>query len=458
MNNLTKNIRNQLLPASFFVPFTFYFLLFAVGGLLLYRLLGQQQSAPGTSFSEIFALLLKITEWFIGIAMGLALLTTLVSLLYFLVQKHNGHVVFFINASNTAKASQGNQQQGVHIQISPVLKPLLGFVKLRLKYDGEKYSHKFLLAERSRKKIISTTLEGDYTWNLPEIKEYHIEKLIVYFEDFFQFFSFTVTLPVNTHFYTPPPSENSKNFNISPRKTEDTETRIEELKKVEGEFINYKNFENNDDVRRIVWKIYARNKQLVVRIPEILDPYASEAYLYASFFNEFSHNTNGTVDIYFLNYYKTIVWAVYQKLSQQGFDIRYVPDQHNHSTTFINEQKAVEYNISTSNWQTEKDVKTYVNMKDASVVVITSLTDAGQADELLQASTGNTWFVLVRLTKSLDRSYLVGLIQWLFVQQEKNDLEKYKTNWHLSLLRPKIVQNEKKLATLLSKYEKTIVI
>jgi len=65
---------------------------------------------------------------------------------------------------------------------------------------------------------------------------------------------------------------------------------------------------------------------------------------------------------------------------------------------------------------------------------------------------------LVRLTKSLDRSYLVGLIQWLFVQQEKNDLEKYKTSWHLSLLRPKIVQNEKKLATLLSKYDKTIVI
>ena len=425
---------------------------------MLHYLLNQQASAPGTSFGEIFALLIKVGEWFIGVAIGLALLTTIVALLYFLVQKRNGHIKFFINTSETSQARDGNQQQGIHIQVSPVLKPLLGFVKLRLKYDGDKYSDKFLLAERSQRKIISTTLEGDYTWNLPEIKEYHIEKLVVYFEDFFQFFSMKVAIPVTTHFYTPPPPQNGSNFNISPRKTEDTETRIEELKKVEGEYINYKNFENNDDVRRIVWKIYARNKELVVRIPEILDPYASEAYMYASFFNQFGHNSNGTVDIYFLNYYKSILWAVYQKLAEQGFDIRFMPDQQNSSTTYINEQKAVEYAISTSNWQTDKELKTYVNMRDASVVVVNSLTDATQLEELLHASTGSTWFVLVRLTKSLNRSYLVGLIQWLFVQQEKNDLEKYKTRWQLSLLKPKVTNNEKKLADLLSKYEKTIVI
>lgn len=458
MNKLTKNIRNLLLPASFFIPFTFYFLLFAADSYLLYYILSQQQNAPGTSFTEIFTLIIKIVTVFAGVVLGLAVLTAAVPFLFFLLKKQNGGVHFVINTAENTKARNGNQQQGVHIRISPVLKPLLGFVKLRLKYDGRKYSEKFLLAERFQKKIITTTLEGDYIWSLPEIKEYHIEKLVVYFEDFFQFFSFTVSLPVATHFYTPPPPQNSKDFAVSPRKTEDTETRIEELKKVEGEFINYKNFENNDDVRRIVWKIYARNKELVVRIPEVLDPYASEAYLYASFFNEFGITGNSTVDIYFLNYYKTILWAIYQKLSKQGFDIRYMADQHNHASAFISEEKAVEYSISTSNWQTDVDVKTYVNMKDASVVVLTSLSDAAQAEELLHASTGNTWFVLVRLTKSLDRSYLVGLIQWLFIQQEKNDLEKYKTSWQLSLLRPKVAQNEKKLAVLLSKHEKTIVI
>jgi len=458
MNNSSKNIRNLLLPASFFVPFTLYFLLFAVGAYLGYHYLMEQGKAPDSSFSDIFTLLLHVAAWFIVILLALALVSVTVSMMFFLTAKKRGKVQFFINASGGVRSKQGNQLQGIHIQIAPLLKPLLGFVKLRLKYDNDQYTEKFALAERSQRKIISTTYEGDYTWALPSIKEYHVDQLIIYFEDFFQFFSFVIAMPAANRFYTPPTQQNAKNFIISPRKTEDTETRIEELKKVEGEYINYKNFENNDDVRRIVWKIYARNKELVVRIPEILDPYASEAYLYATFFDVFDDSTNSTVDIYFLNYYKTILWAIYQKLSEQGFEIRYIQDQHNTSTSFISEQKAVEYAISTSDWQTEKEIKSYVNMKDASVVVVTSLSDVEQVEPLLNASSGSTYFVLVRLTKSLQRSYLVGLVQWLFVQQEKNDLEKYRTNWQLSLLRPKVTQNEKKLEALFSKHEKTIVI
>ncbi len=457
MNNFKKNIRNLLLPASLYVPFTFYFLLFAVGGCLGYLWLVQNPITPDTLYSHLFSLLLQVAAWFLGIVLLLALLTAAVPLVYFFAAKKSGRVGFVINTAGVLKNKAGLQQQGIYIKINPIIKPFLGFIKMRLKYDGT-YSNKFLLANRSQNKLISTTLEGDYTWKLPEIKEYHIDRVVVYFEDFFQFFSFVVSLPIKEHFYTPPAFKKADGFSISPRKTEDTDKRIDELKKVEGEVINYKNFENNDDVRRIVWKIYARNKELVVRIPEILDPYASQAYLYASFFTSFNTGGNRTVDIYFLNYYKTILWAVYQKLSEQGFDIRYMADQRNHSSTFINEEKAVEYAVSTSNWQTEKDLRSYVNIKDASVVVLSSLSDVAQAQELLQAATGNTWFVLVRLSKSLNRTYLVGLLQWLFIQQEKSDLEKYKTGWELSLLRPKVTQNEKKLTALFSTHEKTIVI
>jgi hypothetical protein len=463
MEKTYKNIRNRLIPVGFVVPFTLYFIFFAMGGLIVYFLINSWfiQGTPvheGTSFGDILGLLVKVGTWFAGAMLVFALLGVTFSFMFFLIKKRKGSVHFSIETIGKVTVKQGNQQQGIRIKISPLLKPLLGFVKLRLKYDGEHYSKKFALAERGQGKIISTTYEGDYTWNLPEIKEYNVQKLVVYFEDFFQFFSFTVSLPVANRFYTPPTVENARDFVISPRKTEDTETRIEELKKVEGEFINYKNFENNDDVRRIVWKIYARNKELVVRIPEILDPYASEAYLYASFYNQVGGGDSNTVNIYFLNYYKTILWAVYQKLAEQGFDIRYIQDQQISSTPYINEKKAVEYTISTSKWQTDKDIKTYVNMKDASVVVITSLSDAQQVEHLLAASTGSTYFVLIRLSKSLQRSYLVGLVQWLFIQQEKNDLAKYRANWQLSLIRPKVTQNEKRLEVLLAKNEKTIVI
>ena len=73
-------------------------------------------------------------------------------------------------------------------------------------------------------------------------------------------------------------------------------------------------------------------------------------------------------------------------------------------------------------------------------------------------STAGTVFVLVRLTKSLQHSYLTSLLQWLFIQQEKNDVEVYKTNWRLSLLRPKILQNEKRLESVFAKHDKVLII
>jgi hypothetical protein len=50
------------------------------------------------------------------------------------------------------------------------------------------------------------------------------------------------------------------------------------------------------------------------------------------------------------------------------------------------------------------------------------------------------------------------LLQWLFIQQEKNDVEVHKTNWRLSLLRPKIVQNEKKLEAIFEKHDKVLIV
>jgi hypothetical protein len=48
-------------------------------------------------------------------------------------------------------------------------------------------------------------------------------------------------------------------------------------------------------------------------------------------------------------------------------------------------------------------------------------------------------------------------VQWLFVQNEKTDIEAYKRLWILSSLKPKIVQNEQRLEEILEKYEVEMV-
>ena len=104
------------------------------------------------------------------------------------------------------------------------------------------------------------------------------------------------------NFFNGPPLKATGNIIVQPKKTEETNMRIEEMRKVEGELLNYKNFETNDDVRRIVWKIYAKNKELVVRIPETNDPYASHIYFYASFYNAISNDVYEEFNEVFLDH------------------------------------------------------------------------------------------------------------------------------------------------------------
>jgi hypothetical protein len=456
MEKRWKNSRQWIQLLGYRLPFTWYFAVFCIMALLVLEWLRAQQRIPGTSFYDIFVLLIQVAVFFVAALVGLALLTVLVSFLFLLWQKRKGKIAFTIDSA--ARLNHTKQKQLIHLRIHPVLKPLLGFVKIRLQYDETRFSRKFSVVETSRKKIFSTTIDGTYQWALPEIKEYTIHQAIFYLEDFFQFFSFTLVIPCNNHFYTQPLQVAGKVLNASPRKTEDTNTRIEELKKIEGEYLSYKNFENHDDVRRIVWKIYAKNKELVVRTPEILDPYASHIYLYASFYTHFDVSGSEVVNIPFLNHYKTMIWNAYRELEQQGLEVRYVPDQPIAQQAVADPKQAVQYSISTSKWQTDKPLSSYLRPNETAILFISSLSDPEQVSRLVEQYGYEIVFVFVRLSGSLKKQHIGDWLQWLFVQNEQNDIARYKTAWSLSLLRSKLLANEKKLSQLLEKYQKPVLI
>lgn len=454
MNRNFSGTANKLKRFSFYIPFTVYFAVFAICAIIGWSLLTKNETRDDSSFADIFSLLLKVALLFTAAITLIAFVSVLISYLYFIYKKRKTGIRFQI--STDSKESELHQKQTVRLAINPVLKPLFGFIKLRLLYDKKHFSDKFSLLEKSSRKFFSNHIEGIYNWPLPEIKEYHVEKAILYFEDVFQFFSMAVTLPANDHFFTQPTSKNVKDLNVLPRKTEETNTRIEQLKKVEGEYLNYKNFENNDDVRRIVWKIYAKNKELVVRIPEIMDPYASHLYLYASFFSHFDIEGNGSVEVPFLNYFKVITWSVYQNLVKRGFEVRYIPDQEVAKNNSDDEQQFVKYSISTSKWHQIKDLKSYVKISDASVVIISSLSDADEVMDLLQNNGRDITFIFIKLTDSFKNQNIIDWMQWVFIQNEKDDINVYKRRWALSPLRLKIKENEKRLSEILEKYQEAV--
>jgi len=439
---------------GFYTPFTGYFVLFALISFFGYKWLQNKAAIPDSAYKDIFILLLSLALWVGLIILIFGLFTVFVSFLFFKWKQKKNEVKFKIEIP-----SAGEQvQQPVIMNIHPVLKPFLGFIKIRLNYDETHFSEKFSLVKRTKNKFFNTTLEGVYNWTLPEIKEYQVEKVIIYFEDFFQFFSFALSVNTKNSFHTKPQTETLRTIKAFPRKTMDATTRIDELRRVEGELINYKNFESNDDVRRIVWKIYARNKELVVRIPEIMDPYSSHIYFYASFFSHFDVKGNEVMEVPFLNYYKTICWSVYKQLSQKGLEVRYITDQDIPKNKMEKPEEQVKYSITASNWHSDTELKEYVKPKDASIVMISSLSDIAQVKDLIERYGNDISFLMVPLSESFNKQHIGDWLQWVFVQQEKDKSAVYKTNWSLSLLRNKILNNEKELTALLKDYQKSGVL
>ena len=55
---------------------------------------------------------------------------------------------------------------------------------------------------------------------------------------------------------------------IEPKSTKNDDVRTNQLRKISGEWLEYKKYEATDDIRRIVWKVFAKNKELIVRKQE----------------------------------------------------------------------------------------------------------------------------------------------------------------------------------------------
>ena len=349
----------------------------------------------------------------------------------------------------TAVNNHSDTNQPVSILLHPVLSPLFGFIRLRLKYENG-ISQKFsLISSQKKEALFSSTINGIYNWQLPEIKEYKVQGSIIYFEDMFQLFSFAVTIPTQDTFFTQPEDKSSAPIMVRPKKTEDTNVRIDKIRKVEGEFLNYKNFENNDDVRRIVWKIYAKNKELVIRVPETNDPYASHVYFFASFYNRFHNSLYEQMEAVLLNHYKTVMWNTYLALSKQNLLIKYIPDQQPGKALADDPHQKIKYIISTSEWHTNKDLGQYFKKEDASVLCISSFTDTRQLKQIIEGSGNDLVVVFVKLSQAFDTMKVTDWMKWVFVKPSRDSLDKLRFAWNISPIKRDVIQNEKDIFHIL---------
>lgn len=433
-----------------YFPLRFYllaFLVFSAGAnLLLQRQLHDEPSA----FNDMLVALIKLVR---TVVMPLLVIgAASVAIPYLLLWWSYRSRKLSVTLESPGLQPEGFKQE-LRLSLHPLWQPLFGQVYFRLLYDkGQKRSPKFSLVRRENAiGFAGSRQEGWYRWPLPGIREYEIDSMIVYLEDFFHFFKLAIPVKVNQSFFTRPSGMAFNNPDIAPSKTEHEDIRIKDWRRVQGEMLNYKHFDSNDDVRRIVWKIYARNRELVVRTPEVLNPFASHVSLFVSFFDGMEGNLSHAVRHSCLDYYKAACWSLYRQLQQQGLKTNFFTDQPVPAQVPGTEGLQVEYALAVSNWQHTTRPEEFVNMKDASLVCISSLADPADVSFLADNAPASLTIAFVPLSDATPFPQGWSRLKWLLVETEKDPLHKESLLWFLSPIRKKMIDNESHILDILER-------
>jgi hypothetical protein len=196
-----------------------------------------------------------------------------------------------------------------------------------------------------------------------------------------------------------------------------------------------------------VWKIYAKSGQLVVRIPEIKDPYASHLYLYVSFFQGFG-SKEGAFETELLNIYKDLVRNLFEAVQKNGYDVRIPQDQEVPKLSGLGDKKIELFQITAASWQDKNAPSTYVKYNKAAFVCLSSLTPVSEIELIAKNLPQAIPLVIVKLSSAISSPFQMK-IKDIFFRPEKKPSDHLRQPWLLSSLRKTLQHNETEIENAL---------
>lgn len=405
----------------------------------------------GQDDSNLWLVMKLFIQLLQGTLVGLfviSLLSALCVWAYFLQRVKNKSVTVQAKFGDGQKAEAGWVPLTITIN-GLVLRPLLGTIQARLVFAEKKLSDKVILdANVPRPRHWwRQAIKGTGHTLLHDRGIYDVEKVLVSFCDMLGLVSLPCTVPFTKQLYTLPLPPSVQTIKAQPNSTEEQKHRIEIPKRVEGEHVNYKEFESGDNIQRIVWKIYAKSGQLVVRVPETKDPYASHLYFYASFFHGFNLQA-GAFETELLNVYKDHVRNLFESLLHNGYDVRIPQDQEVPKLAGLSEKKNELFQITAASWQNQNAPSAFVKASQAAFVCLSSLTPANEVTAILRNLPDAIPLVVVKLSGAIPSPFQISLKD-IFFKPESQPADKLKQPWMISSLRRELIKNEKEIAVIL---------
>ena len=133
-------IREKIRRAGFYIPFRVHLLLLVIALLLAANWLRKNNAVPETARTAIIDLFISVTFWFAFAILVVSFISAFIPWVIFLFSKKNQKSILKIK---TAGRENVTNQQQVEVNISHIIKPLFGYIRLRLLYDGNNISPKF---------------------------------------------------------------------------------------------------------------------------------------------------------------------------------------------------------------------------------------------------------------------------------------------------------------------------
>jgi hypothetical protein len=402
-------------------------------------------------FLPIIYAMCKIALLFSIVVIIFSLMSTVISYLYFKQQAKVNHLQLQIQFHNSNQL--GANKMGLFIRIQKTLIPFMGYIKAVLHYDNHFYTPILNLSSSAQQsgwmiKQIYTSIP----LQLVDIKEYQIHDGYLFFEDMLRLFSIPYPFAAQQVFQNQPQLQTVIESSVIPKKTQELEIRIPQMRRVDGDLLHYKKFSTSDDTRRIVWKIFAKNRDLVVRTPEIFNPFASNIYMYASYFASKQLLLDTSLTTQMLNYYKDAVYTIYDVLQQKEFEVNYIADQQIQGSNKVVEK------ITLSNWQLQTPIHQFVKPNNATVLCIHSLSDPDDLQQVFAELDANTIVYFVKTSQLFLQNNILKTLQRIFILPPKDELEKIRTRWWLSGTRLLVLKNEKRIEAILEKQHVTYTI
>ncbi|MEP5612044.1 MAG: DUF58 domain-containing protein [Cyclobacteriaceae bacterium] len=438
---MKRKFVSSILFFAQFVPLKrngFLFLFFTLLLLLFLRNEYYGEESQFTPFLETFAWLLGV---FAGLVIGFGLLYTLFCWSYLIIKSKRLQVDLSIGLEDGQKGVAGLVP--VKLSLSRVIMPIIGYLKTWVIFEDGSMVGPVVINKFSGgwKDLLSK--EGDASLQLSKRAQYVVKGYIFSFEDYLQFFRFSYYKRFKKAFYLYSQQRDVSPTEVPPSKAREELEKVKTSKRVEGDFLNYKDFESGDDVRRIVWKIFAKNKELVVRVPEVINPFASHLRFFASFQNSLlesdSENSSGMLD-----YYKDIIFNTCRQIEKSGRKVEFSMDQVVGDSLIVDKKDQLAYFLSCAKWKTEPLKDQFPSMGTSSVVCVSSLVPADELEELINKR--STILFIVQVSKYLDEQNLFNWTNMILRNEEKSELGKLR--WVLSRQRKRVRNNEKKIANL----------